>query len=365
MVHDASFVVRSDGGHVIVAQEALSKQEKRELVERLADFARSGVPLPAGLRAAAAEAGSLRLSRQMRNLAKQLEAGVKWDDKPGAENQRLGVDLPSHVLGVAKAGASAGNLAEALDALVDQYRVYREVKSHLFSSLLYPAVLLVCTLIFLLAALLLVVRPMKDIFADFGTELPPVTQLCIQLANHLPSIMMWTVIGAAILLLAIRLLGGPVGWNRFLGGIPIVGPMFHFAGVAQMLRLLRVLLAHEVPLPEALRLTSTGTASANMRLVADWLAEQTAAGHSLSALMASTPRIPASILPIVEWGEKNQSLAEAVKIAHEMLEGRICMRGDVLSVMAGPLMFIVIGTLCLTLVIGMFMPLVSLIQNLT
>lgn len=348
-----------------MAREVLSNSEKRELVCRLADSARAGVPLPAGLRAAAEEAGSMRLSRQMRNLATQLEAGIKWEDNLLAESESLGVDLPAYVLGIARAGVLAGDLSQALDALVDQDRVYLEVKRHLFSSLLYPVVLLICTLVFLLATLLLIVRPMKEIFADFGTELPAVTRLWIQLSNELPSAMMWFAIGTTGLLLTIRLLGGPVGWNRFLGGIPIIGPMFHFAGVAQMLRLLRILLANEVPLPEALRLTSSGAASANMRTVSAWLAEQTAAGHSLATLMASTPRIPASILPIVEWGEKNQSLSDAVQIAHEMLESRIRMRGDVLSVMAGPLMFIVIGTLCLTLIVGMFMPLVSLIQNLT
>ena len=89
------------------------------------------------------------------------------------------------------------------------------------------------------------------------------------------------------------------------------------------------------------------------------------AGVPLGELMKATPRIPAFIVPIVSWGEREGSLAQATQSAHELLEGRIRMRNSLVSVLLPPLVLIFVAAAICLLVIGLFMPLVSLIQNLT
>lgn len=344
-----------------MSEQPLKPKQQREMVERLAELARSGMPLPEGLRAAAEETKSRRLAGELRSLATQLESGAKWEERLVEENAS---GLPSHVLGVIRAGVRSGNLGDALDSLVDQDRAYRDVLRQLFSTLAYPAILLAATMVLLVSTLILIVRPMKEVFADFGTELPPATQLWITMADTVPSGLMGATILSSCLLLAIRLIGGRVGWARFVSGIPIFGSLVHMAGVSQMLRLLQIMLAHEMPLPEALRLTSAGASNANMRYVSDWLAKGSEAGVPLSELMASTPRVPASIVPIVRWGESNDAMGEAMRSAYELLEGRIRLRGSLLSVLVGPLMLVFVSISIGLLVVAMFMPLVSLIQNL-
>ena len=71
------------------------------------------------------------------------------------------------------------------------------------------------------------------------------------------------------------------------------------------------------------------------------------------------------IVPVIQWGENNNSMGEAFRSAYELLEGRIRLRGSMLSVLVGPLLLIFIGTSIGMLVIAMMMPLVSLIQYLT
>ena len=345
-----------------MADRVLTSKEQRYVLERLAELCRSGVPLAEGLRAAGNEAKSRSLKLHLSRLASEIESGTRWDEQL-SETGTSG--LPDHVLGIIRAGLQAGNLGDALDALVDQDRAYRDVKRHLFSSLAYPAFMVVVTLAVVVAALLFIVRPMEDLLVDFGTELPMTTQFWIAIANELPEKLLVFSVVIVALLLAVRLVGGRIGWRRFVAGIPVLGALIHFAGVAQMLRLLQIMVASETPLPAALRLTSSGTTDAHMQFVAQWLADGTEAGASLSELVASTPRLPESIVPILEWGESSGALNEALQNAYEMLEGRIRLQGSLLSVLLGPLLLIFVAITLGLLVLAMFMPMVSLIQNLT
>lgn len=344
------------------AAEQLRTAEQRELVERLAELAQTGMPLPEGLRAAASETRSVRLARQFRKFATAFESGSKWDVATLDESKS---SVPPHILGAIRAGILSGNLGDALNGLVDQDRSYRDAWRQLVLALAYPLTLVVLTITLLLLALLLIVRPMKEIFADFGTELPVATQMWIQLSDALPELLLVISVSLALSLIALRLIGGRIGWSRFISGIPLFGNMIHLAGVSQMLRMLEVLVSQNLPLGEALRLTSSGAADANMQFVSQWLAKGVEAGVPLSDLMEATPRLPTVIVPIIRWGEKHGALGDAIRSSYDLLEGSIRHRGSMVATLLGPLMLIFVGVGIGLLAVSMFMPLVSLIQNLT
>lgn len=339
-----------------------STQQQREMLELLAEVSRSGMPLPEGLRAAAEETQSSRLSAHLRLLATQFESGMKLGESSMGQSAS---GLPPHVMGVVRAGVRSGNLGEALDSLIDQDRAYRDIWRHLVSSLAYPTMLLIATLLLFVAAVLLIVEPSKAMLDDFGMELSGNTKMWIELATGLPAALAVGGIMITALLIGLRCIGGRVTWARFLSGIPVLGTLFHLAGVSQMLRLMEVMLSHDMPLPEAMRLTSSGVANPNMQVVASWLAQGTAAGVPLSDLIEASPRLPASIVPVVRWGERNDAMSDSLRSAYELLEGRIRLQGSLLSVLVGPLMLIFIAVLLGSLLVAMFLPLVSLIQNLT
>ena len=225
--------------------------------------------------------------------------------------------------------------------------------------------LLVSVVILFVFVLLFVVRPMTQIFADFGTALPALTVFWIELSRVLPPAVLWVASAGLVTSLLIRIVGGRIGWTRFVSSLPIFGPMVHWSGTAEMMRLLHIMLMHEVQLSEALRLTASGVSDANMAFVSQWLADGTEAGVPLGELMSATSRVPAFIVPIVSWGEREGSLAQATQSAHELLEGRIRMRTSLVSFLLSPLVLILVAAAICSLVIGLFMPLASLIENLS
>ncbi len=330
-------------------------------MQQLAELSQSGMPLPEGLRCAAEESHSRAFARQLRRLAADLESGASWEGVLASDKH----GFSPHLMELIRAGLRSGNLGDALNGLVDHHRQRRDVWRQLVWAMAYPLVVFGFALSLLLLALLYLVPAMAEIFADFGTNLPAFTVFWINLARVFPPLFFCSVLGFLILLLLVRMFGGAVGWNRFVASIPVFGPMIHWASVAEMMRLLQICTTQEVRLPEALRLTASAVGNANMSRVSNWLADGTQRGISLAKMLDATPRIPNFIVPVIQWGEQHSALEEALANVHELLIGRIRMRSSLLSGILAPLIFIFIAATVGGLVIGMFMPLVSLIQNLT
>ncbi len=171
-------------------------------------------------------------------------------------------------------------------------------------ALAYPLTLMVLLMLLIVFVMIMVVRPMKHIYQDFGTTLPTLTLGWIWLAETGIRVMGCLALFGAVVCLGIRLFGGRVLWTRFVSGLPVFGALWHWSGVAEFARLLKTLLARQVPLPEALQLVSTALSNANLADVSRWFSEGTAAGIPLSELIAATTRMPACVVPIVRWGEQ-------------------------------------------------------------
>lgn len=337
-----------------------SVDDTLRMAERIADLSKSGTPLPDGLRAAASEAGSWRLGRQFRKLATELESGKNWEEVVLDDSQ-----LPPHLMGLIRAGIRSGDLGNALNGLIDHHRQCRDVWRQLIWSMAYPALTFTFAVALLLFALIFVVPTFEEIFTDFGTELPAATLFWVKISHTFPTLIAGTIVGLVVLLASVRLFGGRVGWSRFVGSIPIFGPMVHWAGIAEMIRLVQIAIAHDTSLPESFKLTTGAVRNANVAMLSNWLADGTERGVSLGKLMEATPRVPAFIVPVIQWGEKKGALVEALGNAHDLLVGRIHMRNSLLSWMLVPIVFVFVAAVVGGITISMFMPLVSLIQNLT
>lgn len=340
----------------------MSKQEQQlQWMERLAELAESGMPLPEGLRSAAAETPSRVMTQQLLQLADDLESGSSWDQVLLAPQH----GLSPHLMAIVQAGLQSGNLGDALNGLVDHYRQQRDVWRQLIWALTYPITVLAFAVGLLIVALMTLVPAMTEVFTDFGTELPPLTVFWISVGRTFPTLALCGTTGIAIALMLVRMFGGRIGWHRFVASIPVIGPLFHWASVAEMVRLLQICTVQEMQLPKSLELTASAVGNPNMAKVARWLADGVDQGMPLARLLDATPRIPNFIVPIIRWGEKEGALEEAFESVHEILIGRIRMRSTLLSGILAPLIFIFVASTIGSLIIGMYLPLVRLIQNLT
>jgi type II secretory pathway component PulF len=340
---------------------ALSADEAAELAARVADLSKAGLPLGAGLRSFAAELSGRRLRRVLRDLADQLDAGADLATAMQSQGRRLPLCLQGLVL----AGLHTGRLAEVLEEYVDLQHSQWEVRRRLWKSLAYPFVLLVFMAAIMAFARLFLMGGFESLFKGFGMDLPVLTQFVI--AASWPAV--WIVLGLVVVITATWVLlkvAPTAGWVwSWLYRVPMLGAFLRWGHMAQFGRLMGLLLDQQVPLPDALRLCAAGVRAGNLAEQCRAVAGEVELGRVFDESMAEQRHFPASLIPIVQWGQQAHDLPDAFRATAEMYEGRVRSQGLLMETILLPIMLLAIISFIGTFIAAMMLPLISLIQCLS
>jgi len=339
----------------------LSAEEAVDLTAQMADLAKAGLPLAPGLRAMADECSHRRVSHVLREVASELESGGSLE----SAFEALGARFPRHVRGVVLAGLRSGRLPEALEEFVEVERDQVDLRHRVWLAMAYPGLLLLilAVLFFFLAGF--VIPQFAAVYEDFGVELPPLTQLIVWCS--LPGLRGLAGLPALLLYLLLFLATTriPVWGRRVLYAIPLFGPLWRFQALAAFSRLMGLMLSQQIPLPDALRFTADGLREADLAVACRRAARQIRDGQSLSESLFGYWQFPPTLKPFIHWGEQSAALAEGFRAAGEMFERRLRAAAGVFEVVMPAIVFLIVIASIGLLIVGLFLPLISLIQSLT
>jgi general secretion pathway protein F len=321
----------------------MARDEAEELAREVAQLSAAQLPLIPGLRAAADEAANHRLAGALRGLALALEQGQALDEALAARRGHV----PQYVAGLVSAASRTGRVGHVLTEMVEHQRVMRELWRSVISGLAYPACVVGAAFVLLVVIEVLLVGEVRTMFDEFEIKLPQTTAMILWFGE----IGVWWVLaalGAAVVAgIVVRFTAGAARWRRIIATIPLLGPLWHWSGVAEGVRLLAALLEENVPLPDALRLTSGAARDASVGQSFRSLADTVDQGRTLSQSLTETHRLPALLIPIVSWGERAAALPEALRNAAEMFHGRVQIRALLLRTILPPLAFVIVGVIVL------------------
>jgi type II secretory pathway component PulF len=264
------------------------------------------------------------------------------------------------------AGVRSGRLAETFEEFVTIQRNRIEQRHRIWTILAYPLVLLGMVLGMFVFFGLVLVPAFTKIFRDFDADLPSITYMFIDATS--PLVMGWLLamvgflIAAALFLASLRT---RAAWAQDLcNSVPVIGPLWRWGRLAEYSQLIGLLLDQEVPLPQALRLTAEGLGDPYLAQGCQRLARLVESGRSLGESLPQVRQFPASLRPVVQWGQQVPALPTAFRAAAEMYGGRVHVQSTFLEVIALPLVLVIVLASVGFLVIGLLLPLVCLIQKL-
>lgn len=340
--------------------QPLDTSTAEAVIARAAQIATTGMPLPEGLRAAAAESDSRRVAAGLRKLAAELERGRTLDEC--MTNTR---NLPPYVAGLIRAAQRTGDIGLTFASWTENRRSSHQYWRAVLAALTYPVLSVGLAVgVFLLFGTM-IVPTFQKMFDEFGLKLPAATTYLFRTTNFMMRFLPMFFAAITIIALSVRVIGGRAGWSWFISSTPLIGPVWHWSGVAEMLRGLGLLVQYRVPLPEAVRLTAGGVTDAYVAEQCQKLAVRLDGGTSLTMSLVHMRTLPLSIVPLVRWGEQHDALDDALRSAAELIEGRLRSRTHVLAQIVPPLVFMIVGVSLASAIMALFMPLISLIQGLS
>lgn len=321
----------------------------------------AGLPLAAGLRAYAAEAGSRTVRRAVDEVCTKLEAGVPLDEALRSQESLF----PAHIRALITAAAETGQLEDTLSHLLTMRTATQALRRSAWLGMAYPLALAVLAIAVVAFIQLFVASTTAELVESFDMELPLWTQMFLDLFAHGAAPLIFSLAAAAVVLVAIRLVIGRARWRWLLDRVPFVGPLWRFASLSEIARLVALLVERQIPLPRSLVLAADATDDADLARGCRQLAVDVTAGYSLSEAFARQGRFPATLEPLAEWGQRNAALPDALETAAEIFSGYSQGQLGLVRLALPPIVFLFVALAIVSAFAACFLPLINLVSALS
>lgn len=339
--------------------------EEAVIVLEQADLAlQASVPLPPGLRAMATESNSFRVRSALNQLADRIEAGEPLP----TVLESLDSSLSPLMRVLIRQGANVGRLDTVLHWAAEQGRRRRTLYWQLWTALTYPLMIFAVAFLVTSFVMIVIVPKFRKIFEDFGTELPDMTKVVLQVSTVMASFWTWAVILVGLLAcgILITVICGSQ-WNatrRWTRLIPLIGPLLRLASLADFCQLLAVFIELQLPLPKALRMAGVASGDYWLEAASHELSTEIEQGLSSSS-SAMSLGMPASVAQLLTDKSSPEPLAESLHGLAELYSVRTEVNSRFVGTVMEPV--IMVGSTCTlgVIVISLMMPLIKLLNDLS
>jgi type IV pilus assembly protein PilC len=268
-----------------------------------------------------------------------------------------------------RAGEAGGVLDQILSKLAEFMEKAMALKRRIIGAMVYPSMVIGVAILIVVAIMLFIVPKFKEIFEKFDIKggLPAPTAMLIQVAETIR--LYWWLIPLVPLLVwgilkAVR--ASPAGrqaidWVKMK--LPIIGSIVNRQAVAKFARTLGTLVAAGVPILEALNITRETVGNAVVAKALGQVHDSIREGESIAGPLRASGVVDPIVVNMVDVGEETGELdTMLLKVADTYDEEVDHLVGSLVSALE-PIMIIFLGSTIGFIVVALFMPLVTLIQQ--
>jgi len=274
-------------------------------------------------------------------------------------------EVRSYELAAVDVGARAGTLDVVLERLAGFMEEQEALKERIQTALIYPAVVLMLTILVAILMLGIMIPRFAKMFADTQMELPFITR-CVLASGQ------YVLVGAVLLPLVLigllylirsrstRDLDFAVRINVMIFRIPLIGRAYTALVNLRFARTLALLLEGGVSLVEGLPLAGRATGSIYISEQTGQQADAVRHGSSLADAIRRIPPLSGSLPGWIQAGEASGNLGgllEQAAIRSQQAWERMIARS---MEMLEPLLILIIGVLVLILALAVLLPVLSL-----
>lgn len=380
----------------------------------------AGLPILRSLRILEEQSKPGRLKNSLMDTCEEIEGGSTLSEamakSPKCFN-RLYVNM-------IKAGEAGGALEVILRRLAEFMEKSEALKRKVKGAMVYPVVVVMVAVGILTFIMIKIVPTFQTIFIDFDTELPPATLLLIAISTYTAKY--WYLIPGIPLaiVLFIKMLrkfqAGRMGIDLFMLNVPVFGMLTEKNSLARSTRTLGTLVQSGVPILEGLTITKETCGNALFERIFGRVSEAIREGETIAKPMKENARAGfhpmalslwillfaapcAAMIPLpgmmqvglsmtgagavcgglyyfmrmnrrviddlvvnmVDVGEETGELDTMLYKVADTFDSEVAVITDSLTALLEPLLIVFLGGAVGFIVVSLFLPLVSLIQNLS
>jgi type IV pilus assembly protein PilC len=268
----------------------------------------------------------------------------------------------------------AGETGGILDTILQRLAAYIEknvkLQRAVKSALIYPIGVLTIAAAVITLLLWKVVPIFATLFAGLGVSLPLPTRIVIGLSHFVGSIFgLLIFVGVIAMVVGIKIWYGTPGGRFVLDTIilkiPVLGILMRKIAVARFTRTLGTLISSGVPILEGLDITAKTSGNAVIERALFKVRKSLEEGKSLTDPLKESEVFPGMVTQMIAVGEQTGAMDAMLQKIADFYEEEVDSAVKDLLTALEPIMIVFLGLVVGGVVISMYLPLFSLIGQLS
>ena len=328
---------------------------------QIATMLKSGVPIVTSMEIIGGGQKNPKMAQLVNNIRSDIESGSSLSESLSKHP----VQFDELYRNLVKAGESAGVLDTVLDTVATYKENIEALKGKIKKAMFYPAMVVAVALLVSAILLVWVVPQFKDVFANFGAELPAFTLAVINLSEFMVKWwwLIFLVIGGTIVgFIALKKRSPPFAHllDRVVLKLPVIGKIMNEAALARFSRTLAVTFAAGVPLVEALDTVAGACGNTVYENAVRRMRDDVSVGYQVNVAMKQTGLFPHMVTQMTAIGEEAGALDTMLYKVAEFYEAEVNNAVDALASLLEPIIVVMLGVIVGSMVIAMYLPIFKL-----
>jgi type IV pilus assembly protein PilC len=351
---------------VLFQRKSIKPKTLMIFTRQLATLIDAGLPLLRGLNVLAKQERDSVLKSAINKVADSVQEGSTFSEGL-AQHPRLFNDL---YVNMVRAGEIGGVLELVLTRLAEFQEKAQKVKNKVVAAMVYPIIVLLLAMGIMTFLLIFIVPKFEAIFHDMlgDKPLPTITLFVIGISDFMQTY--WPVLlGVMVALFAAgkisaRTIAGHAIIDRAKLRAPLFGDLIRKTSISRFSRTLGTLVTSGVPILQALEITRKTAGNMVIARAISQVHDSVKEGESITQPLEASGAFPPMVISMIDVGEETGQLPEMLLKIAEVYDDEVDNSVAALTSLLEPVMIVLLALIVGTIVIALFMPLISIISGL-
>jgi type IV pilus assembly protein PilC len=334
---------------------------------QLATLIDAGLPLLRGLDVLRKQEKNPTLKRTLQQLAESVEAGSTFSEAL-AQHPKIFNRL---YVNMVRAGEAGGVLDVTLGRLADFQEKAQKIKNKVVSAMVYPSVIIFVAMSILIFLMTVIVPKFQVIFTDLleGKSLPPLTLFVLGVSNMVKNQYLLVAGVIAAMVIALKMISRTVKGRYYIDlfklHAPVFGQLILKVSITRFARTLGTLISSGVPILQALNIVRETAGNAVIAQAVVRVHDSVKEGERIVEPLEASHVFPPMVISMVDVGEETGALPDMLIKVADVYDDEVDNAVGALTSLLEPIMIVFLAVVVGTIVVAMFLPLISIIGSLS
>ncbi len=337
------------------------------ITRQLSTLINAGLPLLRSLQVLEKQEKNFALKKALSESGEVIQTGSTFAEAL-SQHPKIFSKL---FINMVKAGEIGGVLDVVLARLAEFMEKAEKIKTKVKGAMVYPIVVLVMAFGILTFLMIKIVPKFREVFTDMvaGKTLPVITQLVFNTSEFIIHRFHVMIISLVTIVVIIKIIGktskGQLVMDILKLRLPLFGTLVRKTAVARFTRTLGTLMTPGVPVLQALTIVSETADNAVISKAVLTIHDSIKEGENMAPPLEATGVFQPIVVSMVEVGEETGELPEMLVRIADGYDEEVDAAVAGLTATIEPIMIVVLALIVGTIVIALFIPLISIIGSLS